>query len=513
MTRIWSVLTFVFLFAITLPSVSNARDWYEYKSDNFTVYSDVSKKRVEKLIRQLERFRAAALLITGLPNQVEDQRLQVFYLHKSSEFQEFTGKRRIVGFYKDTWDGPLIFSQKGSSFGMPGTGIMFHEYVHHLMRLSSNTIYPMWYSEGFAELLASAEFVDGRVTLGNFPEWRIGAFDQRNGRPMDVAEVLAPDYERDSSAYWNKFYGSAWLLTHYLQFGAQKDHPEYRDNTLEYIAASRDGADPINSFEQVFGVSADEMEQRLRAVRRKGRLAGISFNSPEYTKPIARELLPKKEAAYLLADKALDVGQEELALEYLQKSLKLAPGWPPAVSLQAVLEHHKTDQTAKEYAASLVAPLKKSEALDARTAANLAHYHVDKLQEIAKTGQWDHGLQQQAIELGKQAVSLGPQSVPAHRYLWMAQMDNQNRVPALKTMMSAYQLDPGSLYVNQSVGFYLADAGRVDLAKPFLERVLSWSHPGRARTKARNLLERLAAEEAAKQDNPRERDVDPTEKS
>ncbi|WP_226664019.1 hypothetical protein [Microbulbifer aggregans] len=511
MTRSQSPLIFVLLFAIALPSVSHARDWYEYKSDNFTVYSDVSKKRVEKRISQLERFRAAALMITGTPNQKEDQRLKVFYLHKSSEFESFTLERGVVGFYMETWDGPMIFTQKSSSLGMPGTGVMYHEYIHHLMRLSSNSVYPMWYSEGFAEFLATAKFDDGRVTFGGFPEWRVGAF--HFGRPLEVAEVLAPDYESDSSAYWDNFYGSAWFLTHYLQFGAQKEHPEYREKVREYIAAFRAGADPLISFEQVFGITPDEMEKKLRKVRDKRLLAGISFDSPEYTKAIARKKLPEIEAAYLLADKALEVGNEELAQEYLRKSLKLAPNWAPALSLQAVLENHKADKTDIEYAASLVIRLRNADLLDARAATNLTHFHVDHLQSLAKTGHWDHGLQQQAIELGKKAISLNPQSVPAHRYLWMAQMDSQNRAPALKTMMAAFQLDPESLYINQSVAFYLADAGRVDLAKPFLERVLSWSHPGRARTKAKNLLERQAAEEAATQSDTGEKITNSAEKS
>lgn len=511
-TRLFCAVAIIF--SLAFASLSHARDWYKYKSDNFTIYSDVSEKQVDELLRDLERFRDAVLLVTGMPNRPESHRLQVFYFNSKSEFGGFSGKRYIAGFYRDTWDGPLIFVQKGSRTGLPGSGIMFHEYVHHLMRSRSTTTYPMWYSEGFAELMASAEFDAGRVSLGRFPDWRIGAFDGSSGSPLEVADLMTPDYESESENYWNKFYGSAWLLTHYLQFGARKEHPGYRAATRKYLAALDNGEDPWVSFESSFGITPEEMEKQIHQVRRKGRLLGFSFNSPDYTNPIKREELPAKEAYYLLADKALDVGENTLAQKYLQKSLKLDPKWAPALSLQAVLENHDEADKPKAVAAALVEPLANLEITDYRTAINLSHYYLDRFQDTARKydSELDPELQQLAIDYGRKALQLNAQSVPAHRYLWTAQIDEENRVPALKTMMSAYAVDPSSIYVNESIGFYLADAGRVDLAKPYLERVLSWSHPGRARTRAKNLLERLAAEEEMAAGTEIDSENDPTQK-
>lgn len=497
MIRNRSFFALSFLIALVLSPAGHARDWYEYKSKNFTVYSDVSEKRTEELLRELERFRLAVLQVTGLPDQEENQRLRVFYLNSSSEFKKFTGERRVAGFYHETWDGPLIFSKKGSKWGMPGTGIMFHEYVHHMMRSRGNTRYPMWYSEGFAELMASAEFDNGRVTLGRFPQWRSGVFTAPGARPLSVSEVLVPDLESDSGRYWDRFYGSAWFLTHYLQFGARKEHPEYANQTLAYIAAVNRGGDPIAAFEPVFGITPEEMDQSLNEIRRNGRLAGISFKSPEYTEDIPRKKLAKIDTYYLLADKALDLGDEELAQTYLERALDLSPDWGPALSLKMVLENHQEDTAAKVSAAKRMDALLTREVTDYRTAANISHYYVDQLQDIVATGQSDHGLQMKAVKWGEKAVLLNPEFVPALRYLWMAQTDRKNPATALKTMMSAFEVDPGSLYVNQTIAFYLVDAGRLDLAQPFLERVVSWSHPGRARKKAKGLLDKLARERAS----------------
>ncbi|WOX03989.1 hypothetical protein [Microbulbifer pacificus] len=474
-----------------------ARQWSEYSSDNFTVYSDVSTRHAESLLQDMERFRAAVLMFTGLPDVPEDRRLQIFHFNSRSEFQGFTDKREIAGFYQETWDGPLIFSQKGTSWSIPGSGVMFHEYVHHLMRARSNMTYPMWYSEGFAELLASATLKRDQISLGLVPEWRRPVFDGRAFRgPLAVPELLQPDFDASSGSYWESFYGSAWLFTHYLQLGDLADNPSYRKQTRDYLLAVHNGAEPITAFEDHFGVSADAMETELRKYRRRG-IRGASFTSPAYDKPIGHREIPDHERYYLLADKAFEVGQEQLSRKYLDKALKQKPNWHPALALIAVLENHANTPETLSAAEKIMTNLRASRRAapgdidDYRTAMNLAHYFMDKLDEIRKTGQSDHGLQDWAVNYGQIATSLNPDSIAAHRVLWRAQKNPHAPVTALKTMMNAYQLNPDSLFINKEIGFYLADARRLDLAAPFLERVLAWSHPGRDRTKAKNLLARL----------------------
>ena len=489
-----SIFSLTLIVCLTFTATAGARDWYEYQSDHFTVYSDVSQKRTEQLLRDMERFRSASLFFTGQEDRPESHRLQIYYFHSRSEFRDFSGDHKVAGFYRDTWNGPLIFAQKGSRRGLPGTGVMFHEYVHHLMRSRSQTTYPAWYSEGFAELLASADLDDDRISVGKIPTWRANVFDGSLGRPLKVEELLAPDRENNSPTYWHRFYGSAWLLTHYLLIGAQEEHPEYHGYVAPYINDIAQGADPQVSFTEQFGISPDEMERQLRSLRRRGRIKVYSFDSPVYAGPITRKKVAPEEAHYLLAEKAMNVGKEELALEHLREALETRSGWTPALSFMAVLERHKGEEATTAKAANIVKNLTARKVVDGRTATHLAHYYVDHLQDMVANEQWDKGIQQTAIEYGQSAVALAPESVRAHRFLWMAQLDRNNPVPALKTMMAAYGVDPGSLRVNQQIAFYLSELGRIDLAKPFLERVVDWSHPGSVRRRAQNLLDRFAEE-------------------
>lgn len=487
MTSCRSAAVVLMLF-LTLSPLASARDWYEYKSDNFTVYSDVSEREVNELLRDMEKFRSAALIFTRLNDKPENQNLQIFHFHSRGEFDKFTGSRSVAGFYKDTWDGPLIFSQRGRG-NYSGTEVMFHEYVHHLMRERSNMVYPKWYSEGFAELLATTEIRKDSVVIGGVPEGRLRFLDGSDfgARPLTLAELLAPDTENDSVMYASRYYATAWLFTHYLQLGALSGNSSYGKQTRDYLVAIKNGADPIASFATHFGKSVDEMQGELKRYLRD-HLVGFRFDIAPYEKEILRRKLPDSERAFLMADKALDVGNEELALEYLLGSDKPETAWEANLSLAAVLRNHNEES---EVAASLAAQVENGEIGDYRTATNLAHYYVDRLQPRVAKGSWDEMLYSQAVHYARSAIALNPAHLPAYRYLWMAQQHKGNNVAAVKTMMAAFQQDPGNLFLNQTIGFYLAEINRPDLAKPFLEKVIAWAHAGETRTAAKKILDSL----------------------
>ncbi|MFA0812416.1 hypothetical protein [Microbulbifer epialgicus] len=78
--RIYVKVYILLLFAASTSAYS--LDWHEYKSDNFTVYSDLSFKKAKKLLLDMERFRAATLLLTGLKDQPENARLRIYHFNK-----------------------------------------------------------------------------------------------------------------------------------------------------------------------------------------------------------------------------------------------------------------------------------------------------------------------------------------------------------------------------------------------------------------------------------------------
>ena len=64
--------------ALSPHLLAKSSDWQEFTSQHFTVYSDRKTSEARALLEDFERFRTAALTITGLPSVDESQRPQIF---------------------------------------------------------------------------------------------------------------------------------------------------------------------------------------------------------------------------------------------------------------------------------------------------------------------------------------------------------------------------------------------------------------------------------------------------
>lgn len=474
------------LVAVVIYSpLSAAGDWYEYKSDNFTVYSDVPERRVKGMMRDLERFRRAALSFTGLEDRPVNRKLRVYHFNSAQEFQQFADRDNIAGFYRETWDGPIIFSRRGAG-GISDSGLMFHEYVHHLMRERSGITYPKWYSEGFAELLASAELREDVVVIGGVPHWRLGAWTAAESRPLDLRELLKPDYKRGGKRYWNNYYATAWLFTHYLQLGMHAGNPDYKAASGRYLQAVAGGEDPESVFEQFFGKTLAEMQRELQRYMGDD-IYGFHFDAPAYDYSIPRRPLAENERLYLLAQKAQDLGNEVLALAYLQKSERHGPGWQQNRAALADLEGHRGDFGVGD---KVLEDIDGWGRLGHLTAAKLSHVYLDRLRERLAAGEWHEQAYRGVVKYARLALEMDPQHLPAYRQLWMAYQYKGEEQQAVQTMMAAYEREPDHVALNAAIGFYLARIGRPESASAFLERVLAWSHSAEVRARAQAILQR-----------------------
>ncbi|WP_231758958.1 tetratricopeptide repeat protein [Microbulbifer elongatus] len=473
--------------ALVVSTGASADDWCEYQSENFTVYSDVPERRVNQLMRDLERFRRSALSFTGEEETPENKNLRVFHFRDSAEFARFTGDRKIAGLYRETWEGPIIFSRDGDH-GISGSGLIFHEYVHHLMRERSGMTYPRWYSEGFAELLASAELRKKTVLIGGLPEWRLSAWAE--DEPLTLLQLLAPPplaapHGEDNSRYWNNYYASAWLLTHYLQLGYSAGHPDYRASTSNYLKAVAAGENPFQIFEEHFGKSIEEIQREMLAYMRTD-IHRHRLEIPEYTYSIPRRALNENEQLFLLANEAMDFAKPALAMDYLKRSQQQGLGWQENLTAMAVIEAEKKNY---KLGKKVLEDIGEHGQISHLTAANLARYYLLRLQALTLTRDWDEDIYEAAVKYGKIAVQMGPNYLPGYRTLWTAYQLKGESEDALQIMLSAYHQEPNHLNLNATLGFYLAHLGKAALAREYLERVVAWSHSEDLRGRAESLLE------------------------
>ncbi len=479
------------LLLLLLPSMAHAAAWREYSSDNFHIYSDDEPERCIELLKQFEVFRKVALTLTGLPNRAENTRMQVLVFENLREYKKI-GPPNTAGFYFDTSRGPrmVIGPEQGN---MESADILYHEYIHYLMREHSNLRYPRWYDEGFAEFLSAISLRDGIARIGEVPESREDTFTYLLS--LSVRHLLEPDASReDSGRYQARFYAYSWLLVHYLQINAYSNDSKLQGQIRDFLVRYDAGEPPVAAFEASFGMTPEDMDKELQKYREQKRLTMLAMNIEDYQGEIAQRSLATNEAAWILGDLAYLVGEEDVALEYTKAIALEQADAAQAMSLVAVMENHK-DNTgrARDFAerALALAPA------DAMVLTNLSHWEWDNYQRALEAGEATEQPLQQSLDYSLQAIGIDPRNLETYSFAWEAYAAQGEQLKALKTLMAAYQFSPSSIGINEAIGNLLFEMDKYALAEPFLLRVFSWSHSEEHRNAVGEKLEIIRAEEEA----------------
>jgi hypothetical protein len=456
------------LLALLLMGPSICHAWSEYRSENFTVVSDLRPRAAEQALRDLERFRIAAMIVTGLPLRPENTRTQIVMFARSRDFARVRPGDDAVAFYADTWVGPrMVIGARHNSQATRQS--LYHEYAHYLLREHSGMRYPMWYDEGFAELLATAEITRNAVVIGRLDRHGYHAYWLNTFGVLPVAELLHP-HRSQRRQDLIRFYASAWIFVHYLQLG--DDGNDWRAQMRDYVVRLDANQDPVALFEAVFGIKTSEMDAALRAYGRRARYTMLSVHIPEYEQPIERRVLSPAEAAFALGDLAYSIGQWDAAQHFVadvSASDRLAAR---ASSLHAVLEHEQHPDSALERVTAAL----RGTPDDPVVHANAASIFIAEYLRLVESGEPNPTLITQSIELGLRAKELDPLEMRANVPLWTAYAKLENETEAVRWMMDAYALNRSSIHLNCVIGAYLGAIGRPDLGRQFFENVLDWSH-------------------------------------
>jgi tetratricopeptide (TPR) repeat protein len=238
--------------ALTAPAVARA-EWYEASSDHFVVYADDRPEAITRFTEELEKFDKALRVFypkarpaaTGPANRVA-----VFVLSGSTSVSKLIGDKFTRGFYIPRAGANVAFvprvSGKTDTYDLSGAAVLRHEYAHHFMYTSFPAVFPIWFSEGFAEFWSTVRFErDGSATVGIAPYHR--AWGLVSGNPLPVDQLLTLTNRKLSEAQREAIYGRGWLLTHYLMSDRERQR-----QLAEYMLAINRG-ESLDKAATVFG--------------------------------------------------------------------------------------------------------------------------------------------------------------------------------------------------------------------------------------------------------------------
>lgn len=271
---------------MTFSPAASAADWYRAETEHFIVYSEDSEDDTAEFAQDLERLDEVLSILTGVGLDEEplpeSTKVSVFRFGETSDMSVLLAGNRntdVGGFFIGRANGSVAFVPRQQDrrrdrsarnaidrdMFLDPKATLFHEYVHYYMFQHRDAPYPLWYSEGFAELFSNVEFNDDHFVIGDVPPWRSASLATIS---IDLEKTFDPPRERDRETT-GRTYAHGWLIASHLNL-----NPERRGQMSEYMAAIAEGAEPMEAAERAFGdldVLRDELEEfrkgRARTLR------------------------------------------------------------------------------------------------------------------------------------------------------------------------------------------------------------------------------------------------------
>src|SRR5262245_17044370 len=241
--------------SLLLIAVTANADWLEASSDHFVIYADQKENALQDFAERLERFDAAMAQVFAKTQKTPgpSNRVTVFVVPSAAKVRKVLGTkdRFLAGMYLPRAGASVAVIPRlrgAASEQMSGETILYHEYAHHFMATLTTRAYPRWFTEGFAEFFANAQFSDdGSVLLGAAANYRAPELLDAPRVPMEKFLSFDGGASDTRSAY-TSFYGQSWLLFHYLLMA-----PEREGQWANYQRLLASGGSAIEAAEGAFG--------------------------------------------------------------------------------------------------------------------------------------------------------------------------------------------------------------------------------------------------------------------
>jgi len=460
------------------------RKWLQVRTENFQIYSQLSKRETLELIRHLEIFRQVAAIFTGVGLADSPVPTAIYAVPSGKVSRELSIDSSYAGYFRTGLRRNLIVVRDVPHTDEVAT--IMHEYVHFLVGSFGKFNYPMWFNEGFAEYLSSMRVRSDEIIIGGVPPERVYSF--RNYRWISMREIISRRGSDDWPAQRNwMFYSEAWALVHFLMNRTEVES-RFNDQLEEYIGKLDAGGDSIASFEAAFGVSVEKLDRDVQNYLFGRRVPGLMLSAdsivpdfePEVTR-MSREAISLALGQFALrtrdyesAERWYQIAAEDPALEahahaglgdtmkfrdrfdealpHFDRALKLAPEDPLCHLDMAEYWHYRAANTEE--------PAQRSENVDrART-----HY--------VKAWQLNPRL---------------PEVYAMYGRTFLLKADDYDK--AVTMLEEAQRMLRANIRVKLSLAEAYLGVGRKEEAAVAAQSVLSWTHgDSQGATRARKIL-------------------------
>lgn len=455
------------------------RGWLEARSTNFTLYTSLDEASARGLIEHLELFRAAIGVLTRVRNVEPRVPTEIYAFRSQHDYRPFDPFADSAGFFRPTLRVNYL-ALSADANAAQAREILYHEYTHFVLR-NEGSGHPLWFEEGFADLLSSLDVRGANVRIGVPPASRTGAL--QHGAPLPWSRVLrARSYEGFGPAALQMFYAQSWLLVHHLVLGG--GGAKVSGQLSRYVRQIEGRVREERAFREAFGIEVADLDARLEKYQQTLPIFGLP--RAKLSAPVAARVRPVRldEIRTRLGWLAIANEKPVLARRLFESASAANPNQARAIA--GLAETHKFARRWDEAEAGY----RRALALDPddwRNPLDLARCLVDRVgvEDERRAERLDQAREQLA-----RVIERAPETPEAHATLGLAQAMGGEVGSGIASLERALALLPANAQIEYPLAQLHAYAGHRARAIELLRNVASRVHDG-SDTDALKLLETL----------------------
>jgi len=267
------LLTLAFCALFSASAILAKETWYMLEADNVRICSNLSKKDLERLHRDIHYFNRSMEKLFQKKLKRIDEPIYALLVRSEFDLRPYVEDRsdQLAGIFVGRPGIEMIVARGNFRGNKDSSSVLFHEMTHSYLAPFK---LKLWQNEGLAELFETVEVERNSVSVGlGNPNWIHYHTQMPKYELQDYQSFLTTtstsDYYTDGETALN-FYGRAWLFAHYCFQGK----PEL---TRPYLELGKHW--PVNEdiFVSLFGFDYNELDSRLRQYAKTGRYTYRNF--------------------------------------------------------------------------------------------------------------------------------------------------------------------------------------------------------------------------------------------
>lgn len=270
MHRALALLTMVALHSYAADGDLATERWFATKTDNFTIYSQLSKSQTERRASQFENWRDAALQVLGIASTQQQDPIKTYlYLFDDDDDYALFAENNDAAYFFSSPRANFIIAQSSDA----GIDMAQHHYAHFLINNAPVGV-PRWFEEGMSQYLSRLEANNRNVELQGFRD-----------EDYQLLAALNADYSLDNLLYDDDALASPRLVqianlksamfVHFLRHGQQREGFQDRSGDLQnYLGFLKQGRTERFAYDQAFNLSVRRMAEEFDRFVEEGQSRG-----------------------------------------------------------------------------------------------------------------------------------------------------------------------------------------------------------------------------------------------